>query len=125
MSKKLRLVSLVLAGAIIAPVTATAEFNANTSGFLRFETAIKVTGDENRFNQTGIITNGVTVPRDSTMLGGFKDTATRDVGGIADNTLNLLAFRGELESQLTFSDNWTGQVKVRGFYDPKIGRAFV
>ena len=110
--------SLVLAGAIIAPVTASAEFNANTSGFIRLETAIKTTGDENRFNQTGIITNGVTVPRDSTMLGGFQDTATRDVGGIADNTFNLLALRGELDSQLTFSDTWTGHVKVRGYYDP-------
>jgi len=118
MSKKLRLASLVLAGMITVPVTSGAEFNANTSGFIRLETAIKVTNDENRFNQTGIVTNGVTVPRDSTMLGGFRDTATRDVGGIADNTFNLLALRAELDSQLTFSDNWTGQVSVRGFYDP-------
>ncbi len=122
MSKKLRLASLVLAGAVMAPATAGAEFNANTSGFIRFETAIKTTNDENRFNQTGIVTNGVTVPRDSTMyppeLGGSKDTATRDVGGIADNTFNLLAFRAELDSQLTFSDNWTAHVNVRGFYDP-------
>lgn len=120
MSKKLRLASLVLAGMIIAPVNVGAEFNINTSGFVRLETAIKTTSDENRFNQTGIVTNGVTIPRDSTLLGGFKDTVTRDVGGIADNTFNLLALRAELDSQLTFSDNWTAHVRVRGFFDPNV-----
>lgn len=118
MSKQSRMATLVLAGALLAPVMAEAEFNANTSGFIRLETAIKITGEENRFNQTGILTNGVTVERDSTLLGGFQDTATRDVGGIADNSLNLLALRAELDSSLTFSDNWSGQVRVRGYYDP-------
>jgi hypothetical protein len=118
MNRQSFFVSLTLASALLAPTAGFAQFNVNTSGFIRLESAIKLTGDENRFNQTGIITNGVPVERDSTILGGFQDTIVRDVGGMADNSLNLLALRAELDSAFVFSKNWKGQLRVRGFYDP-------
>jgi hypothetical protein len=118
MTRKLRSAFFVLAIAGLIPAAALAEFNINTSGFVRLETALKATSDENRFNQGGFLTNGVTVDRDSTLLGGGPDTVTRDVGHIADNSFNLLALRAELDSQFNFSDNWSGQLRVRGFYDP-------
>lgn len=117
---KLKLALLVLAGAVMVPAGAVAEYDINISGFVRLETAVKATNEENRFNQGGILTNGVTVQRDSTLLGGFQDTVTRDVGDVADNSFNLLALRAEIASSFTFSDNWGGQLRVRGYFDPNV-----
>ena len=116
MTNKISFTFLALATVLCMP--ALAEVDVNASGFVRLESAIKATSDENRFNQDGNVFNGVTVDRDSTVLGGGADTTTRDVGHVADNDLNLLALRAELDMQFAISDSWNGQLRVRGFYDP-------
>lgn len=111
-----------LAGAVFAVATlATAAQAAdyNIQGFIRQEPAIKLTDEENPYNQQGNIFNGQTVTRDSTALAGAVDTTTRPIDR-ADNTFNLMATRVEVDFQANFNANWTGFAKMRGYFQPDV-----
>ena len=90
------------------------------SGFSRIETAIRMTGEENPYNQRGNLFNQRPVDR----CGGFPpfdacavpDTATR-TGQLANNAFNLQQFRTHLDFQLSLSDNWSARALVRGIYE--------
>jgi hypothetical protein len=90
------------------------------SGFSRIETAIRMTGEENPYNQRGNLFNGVPTER----CGGVPpselcltpDVATR-TGQKADNTFNLQQFRTHLDFQATLSENWSARMLVRGIYE--------
>lgn len=111
---------LVGIGVLSAPLGAQAA-NFDTQGFVRFESALKLNNEENPYNQQGNLFNGVTVTRDSSAIGGFTDTVTRqNPMGDTDNTFNLFAIRGELDISANFSPNLSGVMHVRGFVDPGI-----
>jgi len=94
------------------------------SGFIRQETAIKITGKENPLNQQGNIFNGVLTPRDASAFSGLlglppealQVPVARPVKS-RNNTFNLVATRIEVDVQAKFSANLTGFVKLRGFFD--------
>ena len=90
------------------------------SGFSRIETAIRMTGEENPYNQRGNLFNGVPTERcgglPTTTLCATPDVVTRN-GQPANNTFNLQQFRTHLDFQATFSDNWSARMLVRGIYE--------
>ncbi len=94
------------------------------SGFVRQETALKLTGAENLHTQQGNLFNGVTVPRDASVLAPalglppefLQVPATRPVES-RNNTFNLVATRLEVDVQATFNENFSGFMKVRAFVD--------
>ena len=86
------------------------------SGFLRAETALRLTGQENIDNQRGNLFNGVTVARDSTVLDGGPDTATRDVPR-ADNEWNLQQLRGQVDFSGTVNPNIRIFIRLRGAFE--------
>lgn len=113
----------LLAGTVFAMATLATGAQAadyNVQGFIRQEPAIKLTDEENPYNQQGNIYNGQTVTLDSTPLpGGFVNTTTRPIDG-ADNDLNLMATRLEVDFQANFNSNWTGFAKLRGYFQPDV-----
>src|SRR3989338_7755202 len=112
------LAGAVFAVATLAPAAQAADYNVQ--GFVRQEPAIKLTDEENPYNQQGNIFNGQTVTLDSTPLpGGFVNTTTRPIDQ-ADNTFNLMATRVEVDFQANFNANWTGFAKMRGYFQPDV-----
>lgn len=113
----------LLAGTVFAMATLATGARAadyNVQGFIRQEPAIKLTDEENPYNQQGNIYNGQTVTLDSTPLpGGFVNTTTRPIDG-ADNDLNLMATRLEVDFQANFNANWMGFAKLRGYFQPDV-----
>jgi hypothetical protein len=102
------------AAAVMVQSVARADQDFSWSGFIRSETAIKTTKEENPFNQGGNPFNGVPVSRTS-VLG--TDTATRS-GVPASNSINLQMFRGELGAIWKMSSDFSMQAKMRVLYDP-------
>jgi hypothetical protein len=89
----------------------------STSGFFRFESALRTTNDENIVNQRGNPFNGVAVDRDSSMLpGGGADTVTR-TGEPADNDWNLMQLRGQMDLTGIISSNFSLFARARGVFD--------
>jgi hypothetical protein len=114
---RLAVTILRLAGVCFACLlgpAAWADTDFSWSGFVRSETAIKGTDDENPYNQRGNPFNGVTVTRTSPL---FTDTATR-TGVPADNSINLQMLRGELNSIWKLNSSFSLQAKLRVMYDP-------
>ncbi|MDO9126408.1 MAG: hypothetical protein Q7U42_06025, partial [Parvibaculum sp.] len=118
------------AGGLLAGVALTVAFTAsagaadfNVQGFIRQEPAIKLTDEENPYNQQGNLYNGVTVTQDSSLLipapGAGVSTTTRPIDG-ADNTFNLMATRLEVDFQANFNENWNGFARLRGYFQPDI-----
>lgn len=87
-----------------------------TGGFVRFESALRTTNDENIVNQRGNPFNGKEVARDSTLLGGSADTVVRS-GEPADNEWNLMQLRGQFDLTGALSDNFRLFARVRGIFD--------
>ncbi len=95
----------------------------NFSGFLRFESAYKLGGDENPFNQGGNLFNGVPVERSGGIppseVGLFNDVETRQIAQ-TDNDFNLMYVRGRLDLGYKISSNFNFVGSVRAIYDPVI-----
>ena len=111
------LAGTVFAMAALATGARAADYNVQ--GFIRQEPAIKLTDEENPYNQQGNIFNGRTVTLDSTGLGGVVTTTTRPIDS-ADNAFNLMATRLEVDFQANFNSNWSGFAKLRGYFQPDI-----
>lgn len=128
---------LAVAGALLSSADAFAAsgewlgINFNSSGFVRFEAAIKTVDEENPYNQRGNLFNGLTVDRAgnlplNSVLGdlglplldniGIPDTATRN-GVPADNDFNHTQMRFENTVQMRFTNNISATVKLRGVFD--------
>lgn len=91
----------------------------SVQGFIREEPAIKLTDEENPYNQRGNIYNGQSVRLDSTAFAGGVTTTTRPVPS-ADNTFNLLATRLEVDFQANINANWSGFARLRGYFQPDV-----
>ncbi len=102
---------------LLSPVTVFAvEFS--TSGFVRQEIASRTSNIDNPFNQQGNLYNNRTVGRDSSVLGGGADTATRiDPTGGKDYNFNVFTTRAELDAEANFNDDLKAILKLRGIYN--------
>ena len=110
---------ITLASIAVAAPSALA-IDLNISGFIRQEMAYKLTDDENPFNQQGNVYNGKPTPNYvfNNILGIPVDVTRPDYN--KSNDWNLMATRGELDVQATFTGNLTGSMKLRACYDPGI-----
>lgn len=109
--------ALVLAtGLPLAPVVGA--FDVTVTGFIRQEMAYKISDDENYVNRGGSRFNGVPLPFTGPFAPpGFVSTK---VDKSVDNDWNIFATKAELDFGLNLSDNWTGFVKLRGYYQPDV-----
>lgn len=92
-------------------------------GFLRSETALSITSDENPYNQRGNVFNGVPVERNGAALGlgvtaqVFKDKVTRAVPR-SNNYLNMQLFRFEADLNIKLFENLKFKMHLRATFDP-------
>ncbi|TDU31036.1 hypothetical protein DFR24_0394 [Panacagrimonas perspica] len=128
------------------------DMNINFAGFVRAESAISTTGQENPNNQGGNIFNSQTVARTAYLppaLGGGQWGAiplgvggNQQLGGLLppiaftdevrrgdfidadDNAFNYTILRAETEMQLTLTDHWSVIGRLRAIYDPTIYQQF-
>lgn len=115
---------LALAGApFLSP--AVSAFDVSVSGFIRQEMAYKLNNNENpnttggnHFNGKGYATTGDLlaltggVPK-GTIISGRRDLST-------DNDWNVFATKSEIDVNLSLTNNLTGFVKFRGYYQPDV-----
>lgn len=112
--KSILVFSIAVAAALMQSVAWADDEDFSWSGFIRSETAIRTTSEQNMFNQGGNPFNGVPVTRTS-VLG--TDTATRS-GVPLDNSINMQMFRAELGAIWKINSNFSMQGKLRVLYDP-------
>lgn len=109
-ANKLVHIGAVVLSMVLLAGSAVAVAEVSVSGFIRQETAYKLSSDENPYNQHGNVMNGKTITNT------FGTEVTRTIES-KENDWNLMATRAELDFQLNFSNNWTGFVKLRGFFE--------
>lgn len=120
-----RAVLLAVAGASIASGVNAADLDIQ--GLVRFETAAKLTNDENPYNQLGNEMNGRTVRRDSSLLGpaagGRADFYTRGIGqqNTATSPFNTVSPVGTTQGPL----DSTGRTGADNQFNLLAGRAEV
>ena len=121
---KLGVSALALAGvSFVSP--AVSALDVSVSGFIRQEMAYKLSDNENpnttggnHFNGKGYATKGDLlenfggVPK-GTIITGRRDRST-------DNDWNVFATKAEVDVNLNISNNITGFVKFRGYYQPDV-----
>ena len=116
----------VLALILAAPLAPLVEaFDVTVSGFIRQEMAYKLDGDENNFNRSGSSLNGKTFIADgafSTGVLGVPYTGLplhkEDKSG--NSNWNVFATKAELDFQFSFTQDLTGFMKIRGYYQPDV-----
>jgi len=117
-------------------VLALAAFDYSVSGFIRQETAYKINSDQNPQNPNGDPANGYSVtnlspldPRSCALLDALAGGACS--AGFIPSTFdkptlnnesdwNVFATRAEIEVNMNFTNNLSGTVKVRGYYQPGV-----
>ncbi|OUS13726.1 hypothetical protein A9Q89_01775 [Gammaproteobacteria bacterium 53_120_T64] len=111
---------LALAGAPFLSPSVSA-FDYSVSGFIRQEMAYKLNNEENpnttggnHFNGKDYLTQGKLLPvPNGTLLTSREDHST-------DNDWNVFATKAEVDVSLKFTNNLTGFVKFRGYYQPDV-----
>lgn len=88
------------------------------SGFIRQEGAYSVdSSNENPWNQSGNVFNGVEAPNAvEPLLGILPGTVTRPASFTENNDWNVMFTRAELDIDATFSSNLKFVAKLRGLY---------
>ena len=88
------------------------------SGFVRQEGAYSIdSNNENPWNQSGNVYNGVAAPNAvDTLLGIPPGTVTRPASFTESNDWNVMFTRAEIDIDATINDNWKFVAKVRGLY---------
>ena len=89
-------------------------FGASYSGFVRLESAIKTTSDQNPFNQNGNPFNEISVERNP--IGGTPDTVQRKVPS-DDNDFNMNIMRGKFDIDLRLGTKLSFRAEVRAIFD--------
>lgn len=91
------------------------------SGFVREEIAVRVGGENNRFNQQGNVFNGKSVANQGLgplLAPGVAPTTLTRPGSLKDNNnFNMFATRLEVAADGRLTENLAAHVKLRGFYD--------
>ena len=123
---KFKLGVSALALAVVLPIAPVADaFDVSVSGFIRQEMAYKLDGEENRFNRSGSPLNGKIFPADGLFSGGalgvpYAGLPLGKEDKSQNNNWNVFATKAELDFQFTLSDNLTGFMKIRGYYQPDV-----
>ncbi len=110
--------------------------NVSVSGFIRQEMAYKLNNDENPVNHHGTPTNGQTVPNEALLhpgsfalldaltggaaTGGFLPTSFTKVDEGNENDWNVFATKAEVDIKLDFTNDLSGFIKFRGYYQPDV-----
>ena len=116
---KIGVSALALAGAsVLSP--AVSAFDVSISGFIRQEMAYKISDDENPNNRGGFKHNGVSTPLDGPFVGGPPGIPNTLVDKSTDNDWNVFATKTEIDFNMNLSRNWTGFIKLRGYYQPDV-----
>jgi hypothetical protein len=89
-------------------------FGASYSGFVRFESAIKTTNDQNPYNQGGNPFNDITVTRNP--VGLPSDTVRRTVPS-EDNDFNMNIMRGKFDLDLRLGSKLSFRGELRAIFD--------
>lgn len=89
-------------------------FGASFSGFVRIESAVKTTSDENPFNQSGNPFNRISVDRNP--IGGTPDTVQRPVS-YQSNDFNMNIMRGKFDMDLRLGSKLSFRGEVRAIFD--------
>ncbi|OUS14865.1 hypothetical protein A9Q88_13835 [Gammaproteobacteria bacterium 50_400_T64] len=131
---------LALAGAPFLSPTVSA-FDYSVSGFIRQEMAYKINSDQNPQNPNGDPANGSSVtnlapldPRSCSLInvlaGGTPGAGACSMGLIPptfdkpkleqESDWNVFATRAEIDVNINFTNNLSGVVKVRGYYQPDV-----
>ena len=138
----MKLAISVLTLAVSLPIIQTAQaMEVDISGFIRQEMAYKISNDQNPQNPPGNPLNGksrpnlaLTDPGACALLdvlgGGAPGNGICSSGAIPptldkpkldqEADWNVFATRAEVDFSMTISDNWTGLVKLRGYYQPDV-----
>ncbi len=119
---KTRLLSLGVPIGMLTSLTAHADgaffdpdiFGASYSGYVRFESAIKTTSDQNPFNQNGNPFNDISVERNP--IGGTPDTVRRQVPS-DDNDFNMNIMRGKFDLDLRLGSKLSFRGELRAILD--------
>ena len=120
MSNKMLKTSLsALALTLAAPLAPLAEaFDMTVTGFIRQEMAYKYTNQENPHNRWGSRFNGKTTPLSGPLvppaLQGAPTLGKTDQS--KDNDWNLFGTKSEIDFNFNFSPEFTGFMKLRGYY---------
>ncbi|PCJ35579.1 MAG: hypothetical protein COA75_10515 [Cellvibrionales bacterium] len=111
---------LALAGAPFLSPTVSA-FDYSVSGFIRQEMAYKLNNNENPNTTGGNYFNGKAYKTKGKLTGLPADTiitGRRDLS--TDNDWNVFATKSEVDVSFNFTNNLTGFVKFRGYYQPDV-----
>lgn len=103
----------------IMSVTSLAQaVDVSVSGFIRQEMAYKYTNQENPLNRSGSRFNGKTSPLNGPLVPAALQGAPTlgKVDKSRDNDWNIMGTKGELDFNFGFSPEWTGFMKLRGYY---------
>jgi len=138
-------IDIFLKPAVFAGLTAfavaTQAVDVDISGFVRQEMAYKITDDQNPQNPNGNPLNGKSVPNSAltnpnacalidVLAGGTPGAGACSLGFIPptfdkprlnqESDWNVFATRAEVDFNITINNNWTGFVKLRGYYQPDV-----
>jgi len=107
---------LGMAAVLAAPIASA--FDYSVSGFIRQEMAYKLNNDENWNLRGGSPLNGKPV----NFTGPYvpEGTVRTQVDKSTDNDWNVFATKAEVDISFNFTNNLTGFVKVRGYYQPDV-----
>ncbi len=115
---KLGVSMLALAGVPFASPVVSA-FDVSVSGFIRQEMAYKLNNNENpnitggnRYNGKDYVSKGALLPPGQ-VLNSRDDLST-------DNDWNVFATKSELDFNFNFTNNLTGFMKIRGYYQADV-----
>jgi hypothetical protein len=103
---------------LLTPVASALDFSV--SGFIRQEMAYKISSDENPTLRGGSKFNGETVLLDGPLVGGLPGIPITQEDKSVDNDWNVFATKAEVDFSINISNNWTGFVKLRGYYQPDV-----
>lgn len=99
-------------------------FDVSVSGFIRQEMAYKLTNNENQALTGGNVYNGETYLTQGKILAGAGVPLGTPLNSRQDfstnNDWNVFATKSELDFGFTFSNNLSGFMKIRGYYQPDV-----
>ncbi len=120
-------VVVVLSGCGMVFASLASAIDITMSGFVRQEMAYKISNDENPNNRGGFTHNGEQVllegafmPPGGLPCGALAGQACNQPDKSVDNDWNVFATRAELDFNININDNWSGFVKLRGYYQPDV-----
>lgn len=102
---------------LVSPVAAALDFSV--SGFIRQEMAYSISNDQNPFLRGSALVSG-DVPNYLGQALGDPNAHFDKKDFDYDNDWNLMSTRAEIDFEIQISNNWSGFVKLRGYYSADV-----